>query len=410
LNPLSECPNPQSKELPPRIRGTADHTREGVNGRRALLREQGICLDQLAGEGEEVAPEELAGNIENLVGFARVPVGVIGPLRITGACAQGDYYVPLATTEGALVASYHRGALVVSRSGGVAVSCLAESVRRTPWLLFDRLAEAEAFLNWLNVHREALEQVVARTSRHCRLIDVQAQLLGRELFLILEFTTGDASGQNMVTIATEAVCQAIVNLSPVRPASWLLESNLSGDKKASALSFQSVRGKKVVAEAVIERRLVRQFLHTDPEAMVRYWQIAVLGSVQGGANGAQGQVANALAALFLACGQDVACVAEAAVGVLRLDMSEGDLYVSLSLPNLIVGTVGGGTRLPTARECLEMLGCWGNGKARQFAAICAATALAGEVSIIGSLCAGDFARAHATYGRNGKAEGSRNNA
>jgi hydroxymethylglutaryl-CoA reductase (NADPH) len=281
----------------------------------------------------------------------------------------------------------------------VAVSCPEESVRRTPWLLFDSLREAETVLRWLTMHKEQLQEVVASTSRYCRLRDVQGQLLGRELFLVFEFATGDAAGQNMVTLATEAICHFLIRSGPVPPRSWLLEGNLSGDKKATAMSFQSARGKKVVAEATIPRKLVRQFLHSDPETMVRCWQAVVLGSVQSGAIGTQCQAANALAALFIACGQDVACVSEAAVGVTRLDLAGDDLYVAVSLPNLIVGTVGGGTWLPTARESLEMLGCWGSGCARKFAAICAATVLAGEVSIIASMAAGDFARAHATYGR-----------
>jgi hydroxymethylglutaryl-CoA reductase (NADPH) len=137
--------------------------------------------------------------------------------------------------------------------------------------------------------------------------------------------------------------------------------------------------------------------------MAHYWQVSILGGIQSGSIGAQGHFANALAALFIACGQDAACVSEASVGLTRMEVNdEGDLYVSASLPGLIVGTVGGGTHLPTARECLEMLGCYGDGNGRKFAEICAATALAGEISIIGALAAGEFGKAHENYGRKAK--------
>ena len=209
----------------------------------------------------------------------------------------------------------------------------------------------------------------------------------------------------MVTIATDAICRHLVERAPVRPAHWYVEGNLSGDKKATMIAFTHARGKKVVAEATIPRRLLKRFAHTTPEDMKRYWEISVLGGVQSGSIGAQGHYANALAALFIACGQDAACVAEASVGVTRMDVTgDGELYISVSMPNLIVGTVGGGTRLPTAQECLTMIDCLGEGKARKFAEICAATTLAGEVSIIAALAAGDFAQAHASYGRSRKAQ------
>jgi hydroxymethylglutaryl-CoA reductase (NADPH) len=325
---------------------------------------------------------------------------VIGPLRVNGLFARGDFYVPMATTEGALVASYNRGAAAVSDAGGAAVMCLAESVSRAPAFVFRSMVEAGRFLSWVLPRVDALQETVARTSRHCQLTDVRTALSGKEVYLIFEYATGDAAGQNMVTIATEEVCRELLRGAPVRPQAWYVEGNLSGDKKATMLSFLSARGKAVCAEAVLPARLVRRLLHTTPADMARYWQVSMLGGVQSGSIGVQGHYANALAAIFIACGQDAACVSEAAVGLTRMDVTgDGALYVSVKLPNLIVGTVGGGTGLPTARECLAMLGCSGEGSARRFAEICAAAALAGEVSIIGSMAAGDFAQAHAAYAR-----------
>lgn len=395
--PPEECP------LPPRLSSMTALTAEALQGRRTLLRGQGIKLDQLSGQGPEIPLKELAGNIENFVGFARLPVGVIGPLRINGTSAHGDYYIPLATTEGALIASCHRGASTISLAGGASAICLTESVCRAPCFIFRNVGEAGCFCAFLLSSFDSLQKIVAETSRHCALIDMRPSFVGKDLYVLFDYTTGDASGQNMVTFATEAVCRRLVAGSPVRPQRWYLEGNISGDKKATMLAFMSARGKKVVAEAVIPRRLVRRFLHAEPRDLVRYWQVSLLGGIQSGSIGVQGHYANILTALFMACGQDVACVSEASVGMtLMEETDDGDLYASVSLPNLIVGTVGGGTGLPTARECLEMIRCAGEGRARAFAEICAATTLAGELSIIGALAAGDFGKAHLAYGRKRK--------
>jgi hydroxymethylglutaryl-CoA reductase (NADPH) len=205
----------------------------------------------------------------------------------------------------------------------------------------------------------------------------------------------------MVTLATESICEHLCAHAPVKPDNWYLEANMSGDKKNTMYTYSCGRGKEVIAEAVIPSHLTKKVMHTTPERMFEYWQVSVGGALQSGSYGHHVHVANGLTALFMACGQDTACVAEAAVGVSRLDLTdERDLYVSLKLPNLIVGTIGGATHLPTARECLEMMDCYGHGKAAKFAEICAATALAGELSIMGAFCAGEFGRAMMNLGRN----------
>ena len=186
---------PRQDALPPRIPAGNDHTAAGLEKRREVLAGQGFATSQLAGQGEEIAPEALASNIENLVGFARIPVGVAGPLRVNGTSAQGDFYVPLATSEGALVASCNRGAYLVSQSGGVSVICLTESVSRAPCFCFESLADAGVFIAWLLPQFESLHDVVATTSRHCRLVDLRTAIVGREIHLIFDYTTGDASGQ-----------------------------------------------------------------------------------------------------------------------------------------------------------------------------------------------------------------------
>jgi hydroxymethylglutaryl-CoA reductase (NADPH) len=391
---------PTEDPLRPRLPAGNDHSKAGLRRRRDVLARQGVTVDHLAKQDDHVDLGTLSGNIENLVGFAGVPVGVVGPLRINGSSAHGDFYVPMATTEGALVASYNRGAFAVSMSGGASVLCLTESVSRAPCFLFESMVDASRFLAWVLPGIDALQEVVDTTSRHCRLIDVRPTLTGKDVYLSFEYQTGDAAGQNMVTIATRAICEHLVHESPVKPQRWFVEGNLSGDKKATMLAFMYARGKKVVAEVCVPRGILRKVVHATPEDMLRYWQVSVLGGALSGSIGVQGHFANALAAIFIACGQDAACVSEASVGLTRMDITpDGDLYMSVSLPNVLVGSVGGGTHLPTARECLDMMGCFGEGGARKLAEICAAMALAGEISIIGALAAGEFASAHARYGR-----------
>lgn len=339
-------------------------------------------------------------NIENFIGTVKVPVGVAGPLRINGLFAQGDFYVPLATSEAALVASYSRGASLITEAGGCASLLLSEGVVRAPGFAFTTLADAGKFACWIVSHFEELKYQAESTTRHGKLKDLKLTLEGNHVYVIFEYTTGDAAGQNMVTIATMAACEYVITQTPIKPAYWFVEANASGDKKASYQSFATVRGKKVTAEAIIPAKLIKKRLHTTPEKMVDYWRMSALGGVISGTIGVQGHYANGLAALFLATGQDIACVAEAATGVTRYELTaDGDLYASATLPNLIVGTVGGGTKLPSQQACLKLLGLAGDGNAKAFAEVCGALSLAGELSIIGALAAGDFAKAHERYAR-----------
>lgn len=247
---------------------------------------------------------------------------------------------------------------------------------------------------------QKLRQAAESTTRFGKMQDLQVTIEGNHVYLIFEYLTGDASGQNMVTIATEAALRYNIENTPVQPQHYFIEANLSGDKKASTQSFHTVRGKKVTAEAYLEAELVRKFLHTTPEQMVKLWYMTALGGVLSGTIGVQGHYANGLAALYLACGQDVACVAESAVGVTRLELTHsGDLYVAVTLPNLMVGTIGGGTALPSQKSCLEILGLAGAGKAQALAEVCAALALAGELSINGAISAHHFTRAHKRLAR-----------
>ncbi|EKO3379397.1 hydroxymethylglutaryl-CoA reductase [Vibrio fluvialis] len=334
-------------------------------------------------------------NIEYFIGTVKVPVGVAGPLRINGLHANGDYLIPLATTEAALVASYHRGSRLITAAGGASAMLLNEGVSRTPVFAFYNLAQAGQFVAWVTTQYDIFKSIAQSTTAHGKLHDINVTLEGNHVYLVFEYLTGDASGQNMVTIATNAVFEFIMQHSPIEPEYAFLDGNLSGDKKANSHVLRSVRGKKVTAEIHLTATLVKKYLHTTPEKMVQFGQMTTLGGALSGSIGVNAHYANALAALYVACGQDAACVAESAVGITRMEVNKhGGLYASVTLPNLMVGTVGGGTGLPSQKACLDILGLAGNGHARALAEVAAGLCLAGELSIVGAFSAGHFSRAH----------------
>lgn len=390
---------PEEVPIPPPVPAPMGWGAADRDARIAFLRRRGVEIPHLSGVAETIDPAELRGNIENQIGMAQVPVGLIGPLRVAGLHVREDVYVPLATTEGALVASYHRGARLLTRSGGVVCLLTQEHVHRAPAFAFKSLAEAAHFAVWAVDQVETFREVAATRTAHGRLVDLQTHVEANHVYLIFSYETGDAAGQNMVTLCTAAVLEHIITHTPVAPEYYFLEGNLSGDKKATAMSFLHGRGRTVTAEATLPRTLVERGLRTTPERMCDYWRMSFVAGVQQGSIGVSGHIANGIAALFLATGQDVACVSEASVGITRMETRGDDLYIAVTLPNLIVGTVGGGTRLPTARECLAIMDCLGDGRAPRLAEITAAVALAGEISIMGALCAGEFAGAHASLGR-----------
>ena len=339
-------------------------------------------------------------NIENFIGTVKLPIGLAGPLRVRGLFANGDYYVPLATSEAALVASYSRGAQAITKAGGCTAAMIWEGVTRAPVFVFNNLVEIGKFMAWASEHADTFKDIAASTTRHGRLIRTCFNVEGNHIYLIFEFITGDASGQNMVTIATDAVCRFILDQTPVQPAYWFVEGNHSGDKKASYMSFQNVRGKRVTAEVTLTPEILKSHLKTSASRMMDLYQVGVVGGVMSGNIGLQGHYANAMAALFIACGQDAACVAESAVGVTRMERTDGDcLYASVTLPNLIVGTVGGGTGLPSQSACLDILNLAGPGNASAFAEVCAALVLAGELSISAAMSSHGFTSAHQSLAR-----------
>ncbi|PSW15658.1 3-hydroxy-3-methylglutaryl-CoA reductase [Photobacterium rosenbergii] len=334
-------------------------------------------------------------NIENFIGTVKMPIGIAGPLRVNGLFAQNDFHVPLATTEAALVASYNRGSQLITQAGGASAMLLNEGVTRTPCFAFYDLAQAGQFVAWVVTQYDEFRRIAESTTRHGKLADISVNIEGNHVYLVFEYLTGDASGQNMVTISTNAVFEHILHHSPITPLEAFLDGNLSGDKKATAQTLRGVRGKKVTAEVNIDKELVEKMLHTTPQKMAEFARMNTIGGTLSGSIGINAHYANALAAFYIACGQDAACVAESAVGITRIEVNQhGGLYASVTLPNLMVGTVGGGTSLPSQKACLDLLGLHGSGNSQALSEVCAALCLAGELSIVGAFCAGHFSRAH----------------
>jgi hydroxymethylglutaryl-CoA reductase (NADPH) len=321
-------------------------------------------------------------------------------LRIDGEHAKGDFLIPLATTEGSLVASYSRGMKVLTLAGGVTTTISGDAMQRAPVFVFSSARHARDFVDWIVEHFEQIRAQAEATSSVARLLRVEPFLANKFAFIRFNFSTGDAAGQNMVGKATYAAYQWILaNNATITSA--FLESNFATDKKPSHVNVLHPRGKRVTAEATIPRALLVEHLRVQPEPLVHHWGVANVGAFLSGANNNGCHSANAITALFIATGQDVANVAEGAAATTYAELTHaGDLYFSITIPSLIVATHGGGTHLPTQRECLALLGCSGAGTVNKLAEIVAATVLAGELSLAAAISSLEWVSAHEKLGRN----------
>jgi hydroxymethylglutaryl-CoA reductase (NADPH) len=384
-------------ELVPRLKQQG-YAQPYVQQRRQWLEQKTGCrLTHIA--AHSIPGDEMRGNIENPVGTAQMPLGVAGPLLIHGTDAQGVFYVPLATTEGALVRSYERGMVALTRSGGVTTRIYTDENRVSPVFLFDSVDKAHEFTKALPGKFEAIRCEAESTTRHGKLQRLECYPVGREVIVNFSYFTGDAQGMNMIVKATEHACKWIMDHSEA--LRFYVFSGFSSEKRASGSLLSGGKGKKVTAGARLPRRIVKSYLHITPEELAKMRQHTMLGHLQANAIGYNGQLANGLAAIFIACGQDVANIVNSAVGITNFELDQnGDLYASVTLPSLTVATVGGGTALGTSRECLEVLGCAGSGQAGKFAEIICAALLAGELSMGAAIASDEFVAAHETYGRN----------
>ncbi|MFP3346396.1 MAG: hydroxymethylglutaryl-CoA reductase (NADPH) [Sulfolobaceae archaeon] len=347
-------------------------------------------------------------NAENVIGAVQVPMGVIGPLRVNGDYARGEFYVPLATSEGALIASVNRGAKAVTLSGGTRVKIIFDGMARAPVFKLDSIIDVVDFIDWVKRHYEDLKHIAESTTSHGKLISVEPYVLGNNVWLRFIYDTGDAMGMNMATIATEKVCEYIEE-NFGRARCLAVSGNMCSDKKQSIVNSLHGRGKTVVAEALIPNDIITKVLKSDKNLI---HEVNLRKNWAGGARAGtffqyNAHFANIIAAIFLATGQDMAQVVESSSGYTWTEVRENGIYISVTLTSLEVGTVGGGTRLPTQREALSIMGVYGSGNppgsnAKKFAEIIASTVLAGELNLLSALANKELGKAHLKLGRAAK--------
>lgn len=376
---------------------------KNANERKLFLQEKlGVSLNNISSFSftEDQVQNK---NIENLIGATQVPLGVVGPILINGEYANGEFYLPLSTTEGALVASVSRGCKAVTQSEGATVVIENVGVTRAPVFQTKGILESKKLIKWVEHNFSELQKVSASTSLHLKLSSFKPYILGNKVWLRFVFDTSDAMGMNMATKATTSMIRFIEAQAKVKCIA--VSGNMCVDKKPSWLNFIEGRGKKVWAEAIIKKETVKEVLKTTPKIITEVTNSKIyLGSMMSGSLGFNAQFANVIAGMFCATGQDLAHITEGSLGVTTTEIIDEDLYISVYLPDLMLGTVGGGTGLPTQKEALNILGIpdpkLKNGQqVLKLAEIVGAAVLAGELSLLSALGAGDLAKAHEKLGR-----------
>ncbi len=337
--------------------------------------------------------EDVQGNVENFIGATQVPIGMVGPLLVDGDHAKGTFFIPFALTEGGVVATYSRGAFIITKAGGAKVAIQSDENHLEPVFHVGSLAAAKALLSWVHENFQRIETIVENSTSHGKLLRITPHVIGRRVILEFAYDTADAMGANMINAVTEECCEFIAGETGC--GNYLLRSNFSSEKKASSAQLIASCGKSVTAEAVLPRKFIERYLNSTPEKISEGWRSWALASINACMVGINAQFANGLAAIFIACGQDVAHITNGSIGITMFEVTEdGDLYAAVKLPNLLVGTVGGGTALATQRECLQIIGCYGKEKAKKFAEIVAATLLAGELGICAGITSKEFQAPH----------------
>jgi hydroxymethylglutaryl-CoA reductase (NADPH) len=380
-----------------RIPREEDNTSEQIIGERlSVLREMGVDLAHATHYAFD--PSCTAGNIENFIGVAQVPLGLAGPLRVNGEHAKGDFLVPLATSEGTLVASYSRGMKAISEAGGCRTRIHSDFFMVQYLFRIPNLDDSIAFSHWCEQHSSEIARVMEATTKHGKFHGLRIVPVAQGVIIEFEMSTGDAMGANMVVVAAHAASQWISEHSPdVDSRNCHL---VDMGKKAVASRTMRGFGKNVTAEVRLDETILQKVFRTTSADWMNLYRAVQQSWSTTGSRGHQCMFANGLAALFIACGQDVGYLPEATTGYfLASESPGGGLHMTIQIPCLVVGTVGGGCSLPTQTECLQILGCEGAGKASKFAEIAAGVALAGELSVLSASTAREFVTAHEQLGR-----------
>jgi hydroxymethylglutaryl-CoA reductase (NADPH) len=376
---------------------------DAIRIRREFIEyETGIKLDNVGIFSIDVE-RVVKRNCENMIGTVQVPLGVAGPLQVNGEYAHGSYYLPLATTEGALIASVNRGCSAITRAGGAEVRILHDGMTRAPVFAARSIAHAKQVVDWVAGHEADLRAAAESTTSHGKLMGIAPFIAGTSVFFRMNFDTKDAMGMNMVTIASAKAADLIAQGTGARLVA--LSGNMCTDKKPAAINGILGRGRSAVAGVALSHDLISSIFKTDAATLfdVNYRKNLV-GSARAGSMGFNAHAANVVAAMFIACGQDAAHAIDGSTCLTTVDPVPTGLYVSVTLPSLPVGTVGGGTGVDTQQECLKLLGVAGGGtppgtNAKKLAEIIASGVLAGELSLLGALAAQHLAQAHQQLGR-----------
>jgi len=382
-----------------------DYTSEMIAERQRFLEEKsGTTLNH--SKHYSFDPETMEGNCEQLFGVAQVPIGIAGPLVVNGEHAQGDFYVPMATLEGTLVASYNRGMRVIRESGGVTTTVVSEAMQRAPAFFFKNARDGRDFAQWLRDNFAVIKAQAESTTSVGKLLEIEIYPVHNIVYTRFDYSTGDAAGQNMTGMATFVTCEWIrANYPKLR--TYGLSGGWDTEKKTSFVNSLKGRGRKVTAELTIPRQVLEETLRTTPEQLRNSNSVNTLSAYLTGASNNAAHPANGLAALFMATGQDMANIGEAnQCSVYSYVTSSGDFYYSITLPALIMASFGGGTNFATQRECLELMGCYGKGKAYKLLEIAAGLVVAGELSLVSAARTdkeagtNEWVDAHEKLGRN----------
>jgi hydroxymethylglutaryl-CoA reductase (NADPH) len=379
----------------------ADHETAATARRRFLEAETGTDLDAVGAYAFDAA--EADANIENMIGGVSVPLGVAGPIPVAGRIAEGEYYLPLATTEGALVAGVNRGCSAIAAAGGATARVIESGMTRAPVFSVDGVAEAAAVVEWVGESEGRLAERAESTTSHGELTAVDPYVVGDSVYLRFVYDTKDAMGMNMATIATREAADFVEAETPASLVA--LSGNLCSDKKPAAINAVEGRGRTVAADVEIPADALAERFDATPDAIAEVnTRKNLVGSAKAGSLGFNAHAANVVGAAFLATGQDEAQVVEGANTITTVEDRGDALYASVTLASLEVGTVGGGTGLPAQSEALSLLGVAGGGdppgsNADALAEVIAAGVLAGELNLLCALAGRHLASAHADLGR-----------
>ena len=377
--------------------------RDALDIRRAYIEAETACSLVHVGAYTIPVDEVALKNCENMIGTIQVPLGVAGPLVVNGEYAKGSFWLPLATTEGALVASVNRGCSAITKAGGADVRIFADAMTRAPVFSTHSISHAKEVYDWILSHKQEVADVAESTTRFGKLQGIHVVTVGTSVYARFSFFTGDAMGMNMATIASEKACELISKQTGAKLVS--LSGNFCTDKKPAAVTSIMGRGKTVSAGVHLKHADIESIFKTNAVSLLDvHIRKNFAGSARAHSLGFNAHAANIVCAMFIALGQDPAHVVEGSLCITTIEPTDDGVYAAVTLPALPVGTIGGGTRVATQQDCLSLLGVNGEGDvpgghAKKLAEIIAAGVLAGELSLLGAQAAQHLARAHQILGR-----------